>query len=230
MLWSILLDVALIALIVIPIGMGIHNGFVKTVVRFAGFFISLLVAFIGSRFLASLLSGMLRNTMIDYTTQKIGESVGGDLTAAIVQFQESVPSLLQNWISWMGTPEQIAQKISSTTEQTAVNAATGITDAVILPLVTTLFQIILFLILLTLCGFLVKYIARAMGIVNRIPVIGTLNGIAGGIFGLLEGILIVFIILSIGGFILSLIPTGQEILHQTVLFEFLSGLNPFQMG
>lgn len=58
-----------------------------------------------------------------------------------------------------------------------------------------------FLLVFTLIAYVMRYIARLFIGINHVPVIGTLNTVAGGIAGVLEGLVMLFV----SGFILRII-------------------------
>lgn len=57
-----------------------------------------------------------------------------------------------------------------------------------------------FLLIFTLTAYIMRYIARLFTEINRVPVIGTLNAVLGGIAGVVEGLLMLFV----SGFIMRI--------------------------
>lgn len=66
-----------------------------------------------------------------------------------------------------------------------------------------LLNIISFLLLFVLISFILVFLSGKLKYLNRIPIIGTLNVLLGGLFGAVKGIIIVFLIVAL----ISLIPT-----------------------
>lgn len=70
-----------------------------------------------------------------------------------------------------------------------------------------LLNIISFLVLFALVTFILTFFCGKLKYLNRIPIIGTLNVLLGGLFGAVKGVIIVFLIIAL----ISLIPTGYWI-------------------
>ncbi|NMB41097.1 MAG: CvpA family protein [Firmicutes bacterium] len=65
-------------------------------------------------------------------------------------------------------------------------------------------NIVAFLIIFIIVYLVLGFLCKRMRILNKIPVVGTLNALLGGFFGALKGMLIVFLIAAL----LSLFKTG----------------------
>ncbi len=70
-------------------------------------------------------------------------------------------------------------------------------------LVQVILNIIAFLVIFAVVSFVLYVVTKKLKLVNRIPLIGPINALSGGLFGTLKGILLVFLVVGL----LSLIKT-----------------------
>ena len=99
------------------------------------------------------------------------------------------------------------------------------------PVVLFLTTAILFLLLLILLGFLVRYLARLFRFVNDIPLLGPINCILGGVVGLIRGFLVLFVLAVFVDFLCSITNNSWEVLNQSIiqrtfLYQYLVQFNP----
>ena len=99
-------------------------------------------------------------------------------------------------------------------------------------LVQIILNIIAFLLAFAVVSFVLYVITRKLKLVNKIPLIGPFNVISGGAFGMLKGILIVFLVVGL----LSLIETEfwMEALESSVIvalsYHYLTAVFHFIVG
>ena len=222
----IIIDAFIVLCAVFMVWMGVKRGFIRTAIYAVGYLASLIISSVVGKWLGTQIAQWLRNPLVDYTTKKIGTQTGS-LSESIQAIYDQVPVFLQNFMNQFGTPEEVAEKISLSTQSVAQNSAEQITDHVILPLVTSLIGVILFFVLFFICSFLVRKIAYATGAINYIPIVGGLNRFAGGLIGIVEAVVFVFLLVLIISFILSCVSNGAEIAEKTVLFQWINGWMPF---
>jgi uncharacterized membrane protein required for colicin V production len=225
---SVLIDLGVLAILFFCTLQGYRNGFLKSVIRFVGYICAMVISFVGSRMLAALLSGMSRSYFLSFVTDKLGDITDSSPEEAVERMYDSMPEYLLNAAEFLfGSSEKLTQKVAASTQ----SAAEAITDAILLPIVTMLLQAVLFLILLGICLFLVRRLARAAWIVRKIPIIGSVNALFGGILGCLQGFLLLAVLIGIVSF-LAAVSGGnetwlsEEVIRHTYLFRYLYDINP----
>ena len=88
-------------------------------------------------------------------------------------------------------------------------------------------------ILYIVLSFVVSVIAKALGIINKVPLIGGLNKILGGVFGLLNAGIWCYILAGVVGLFIGLTNgnidfMNNQIIDKTVLFKLIYQLSPFK--
>lgn len=93
-----------------------------------------------------------------------------------------------------GTNDAVYPIILAVTDLGQENYGVSILREMIDPIIKVPLRVILFLIIFTLSTLILGVIANASKIINRIPLIASVNELLGGILGLIKAILILFII------------------------------------
>ncbi len=94
---------------------------------------------------------------------------------------------------------------------------TAVTDNIIRPIVILAAETIIFAVIFILVSAVLGIIASALKIVNKIPVIGKLNGFLGGCAGLVKGLLVVFVICIAVRFVINLSGGNTMLLNETAI-------------
>lgn len=224
----LILDVLVILLLCYCTYRGYRSGFLKTIVNFIGYILSMAVAFAGSRALSQWISSMSRNHFMDFVSERIDLNTGAESIAE--QWNQSMPQ------AFIKAAEYLGIHVERIDPDAAVSGiAASITDNVLMPIVSWFLQGILFFVLFGVCCFLVKRIARALGVVRKIPLIGSVNALLGGIVGCLQCFLFLMILTSAVSLLFGL--TGgfppyftPETVSQSRLFQLIYTLNPFLLS
>lgn len=225
----IILDIIVLFFLVFFTYRGYRNGFLKTIVQFLGYFIALFVSFWFSRILAGGVAQLFHGSMYSYVQEKVGETVSTDFTGAVAAFFQNIPKFLSGCIQYLiGDQAQVAGEINGLSS----DISTSITDSVLMPIVTLLLQGILFLLLFGVCMFLVRRLAGLFGGFYKIPLIGSINSLLGGILGCFQSLLFLLILSSVISVLIMLSGNANSILNTTVIdqsyaFKSLYAINPF---
>lgn len=224
----LILDVLVIFLLCYCTYRGYRSGFLKTVVNFLGYIISLAVAFAGSRILSEWITAGSRGYFLNFVTERMDFSAGADSIAE--QWNQAMPASLIKAAEFLGI------HVDKINPDAAVSEIAGnVTDHVVMPIVGWLVQGILFLLLFGICCFLVRKLASALGVVRRVPLIGSVNALLGGIIGCLQCFVFLMIITSAislifgltGGFEPYLTPNTVA---ESRLLHLIYTLNPFVLS
>lgn len=124
-----------------------------------------------------------------------------------------------------GTNDAIYPVILAVTDFGQENYGVSILREIIDPIVKVPLRVILFLMIFTLVMILLGVIANASKIINRIPLIASVNEFFGGILGLIKAILILFVICISVQFLISLTDNSLVFLNtytidRTVAFRY----------
>lgn len=78
--------------------------------------------------------------------------------------------------------------------ESAENPGKSVLDNIVKPLVLIPIQTLIFTILFAVILFVLSLIIRATSIINKVPVLGKLNEVLGGVMGILQGVVVIFVI------------------------------------
>lgn len=227
-----ILDILVIVILFHTTYRGYRNGLIRTVAGLFGYLGALVVASVGSKLIGNLIVTASRNSLIRMVSDKVGTMVNLDREQIVSLLYENIPSYLMNPIQQLiGTPEELASKIDLGT----VSFAENLTDSVLIPVISTLVQALLFFLLFAICSYLIRRLVRAMDIFQKVPFVGSLNAVLGGILGCLQSIIILLVISTAVSLLLALtggisdVLTAQSI-SQTYLFQIFYKMNPFSLS
>ena len=230
---SILIDIAVIALIAVFAFIGYRKGLVKTLLNFAGVFIALIAAF----YIASPLSSFVFDTFFsDRIHNGVNKAIVNSAADTVTGAVAAVPDYIKKGAKALDI--NVEKVISDSDPESGVSfaedVAETITQKVARPIVTRLLAIILFIILFVLLRVLIKVIANALNLVARLPGLNLANRTLGAVIGFAEGLLIAYVccfaIMQIadikGG---SFLGISMDTLSDTYIFSKLGGLFDFKI-
>ncbi len=133
---------------------------------------------------------------------------------SIVNASQSVSELLAS----VGVPEDVYSNFADTfvtnlilgALQSAENPGKQFLDDFAKPIIFVPMQTIIFIVLFILLLIIMAVITATTKIVNKIPLVGGLNQFLGGVFGLLQGVLSLFVIVIVVHLIVS--ATGNSLI------------------
>lgn len=191
-------DIIIVAVIVLFAIIGVKRGIAKTILNLAGLVLTAISAYYLSSFLSQFIyDSFLKQTVIT-NIQQIIEQNGIDY--ALNNCLEAVPQWINGILSFFAgifgvsldefeSQLIIPSDISSSTSQ--------VVESAVAPVVTSVLSIIFVIVLFIMIFIIVKKLIRLASGVFNIPVIKQINQLLGGIFGLAEGLLVVFIAVNI---------------------------------
>ncbi len=187
------LDGIILGVCLLCVFIGIHRGFIRSVVHFLGSVIAAV--------LSSVLGGALAQWLFDALfrealTQKINTSIlalGGSASqSAAQQVLDSLPEFLLRALESAGvTAESISGGITAQSSQ----AAAMMTDY-LAPVFVSFLKVLCVIVLFCLLMTLVRLLASMVGHMLRLPVISQLDGLLGGVFGFLLAVFTVWIVIA----------------------------------
>lgn len=228
---ALVLDIAVAALVILFTVIGVHRGFIKSVVRLLGFVVAVVAAALASTPIAQLLYDKLLYTQAEaLVAQKVQEGVAAaattlneQITAVLASLPEGVQSLL--------TMYGVDASGMAGTAQTSEALVPTIMDGIITPLCVAVLQLIVFLVLFLVLFLVIRLLGKLIDkIFASLPVIKQVNGLLGGVLGFAEGVLVLFVLCF--GLQLYMTFTGAgslitiEQLEQTYLLEWAMNSNP----
>lgn len=210
-------DIVAIILVGVLVFFSAKKGFVKSFFSLGSFIISLALALVFSPIVSDFLeNGFVGNYVRESVQDMVTEKVMADFNAEGMSAALPLPKVLRT-------------SVIETTEQT-VSATKDAVAASITSIALTLLSILAIFVLVKVAVWLLSHV---LDLVSRLPVIRTANRLLGGLLGAIYGILILYVILAVLTFGVTVKafhkPTElvleskyvSTMYHQNVLLNFL---------
>ncbi len=221
----ILIDLLIVAVLVIFLVLGARQGFILTLCSLA----AVLVALVGANLAADALAPKLADALeprlaqsIQSDLEKRALAAGGDAGS-----KAGINEVLAALRDKGGLYEWAAEKLEDTLEagitHTAAEAAASAASAVAEQIAHGLLFVIGFLVVLLAW----TLFSHALDLVARLPGLSGLNRMAGGLLGLLKGLLVVYLAAWVLCDLTGLLPS--ETVSQTQLLRFLTEHSPMEL-
>ena len=172
-----IVDIVLVLIVLLFAILGARKGMILTLFSL----ISIVLGLLGGRYVADLLTPPLVKQAAPMLEGIVEEYITAFLTSADAAAQGN--GLLWNLL------RRLMEEGLSTAEPVAAELAAALAEAIIHPLLFLL----AFLLILIVCWF----IAHALDLVARLPVLNTLNSLGGFVLGLLKGALLVIVLIPL---------------------------------
>lgn len=191
-------DIIIVAVIVLFTVIGVKRGLAKTLLNLAGLLITAISAYYLSSFLSQLIyDSFIKQTVINNIQQMIEQN---GIDYAFSNCLEAVPQWINGILSFImgifgvSLSEYQSQLALSSNFSTSASQAV---ENILAPVVTSVFGMFILIVLFIIILFVVKKLVKLISRVFNIPVIKQINQLLGGIIGLAEGLLIIFIAVNI---------------------------------
>lgn len=203
---------------------GLYRGFIQSVLNLAGG----LLAFVGSFLLFPRLADVLSsNTDITRLISTYTDS--GSLLGDLDLSSRAVSSLEETGVAAIvekaALPEPIGTLLEHNLEQQVFsplgNLATNVGDYVNQTILSVSINVLCFLLCFVVCFVVATIVVNLLRAVFRFPVLKHLDWLAGGVFGLLLGVVICFAVFTVLPLLESVVPLPEfrELVDQSALAQ-----------
>ena len=198
-----IVDWIILAVIAVSVIYGLHRGFINGVLSLAALMASAALAFMLSGDLAAWLqqNKTLVDTLIYYTDA--GSRIN-NLDLSLLPVSQVTQSALEQILRSANLPSAFETAFISGFSSAAgtTNIAQLLSQTIVSVSLSILSFLICFFIAYVVCTFLIHLISY----VFELPVLRHLDSLAGGVFGLVRGVLFTFILFAIVPIILAVVP------------------------
>lgn len=215
-----IIDIAILVILGASLIFGLYKGFVQTLLSVACCLISVVLAFTFGPQLAALVSG---NEGVSSTLATYTDAVArvGDYNLASLPVDQLPVDRIDQILSSVTLPEPIANILSSNLKG-RVFASSGLTtvnDYVSNTVVGIAVNILCFIAVYAVSYLVLSVITGLIQAVFKLPLLKHLDWLAGGVFGLARGALILYVIFLLIPILSTVIPldTFNELLAQSTL-------------
>ena len=221
-------DYVIIGLIGLSVLFGLYRGFVSSVLNTGG----CLIAFALSFWLYPKAAGLIQNnqelvrTLLHYTD---ASSRIGDLELAISNVAQLTQEKIAEIISKVQLPAPLSALLESNLQNQvwAQEGAATVADYVSQTILTASVNIICFLLCFLVLFLAVSLVLNLLRVVFRFPLLKRLDGLAGGAFGFLRGLIFCYALFALAPLVLTVVPFDQlgEMIDQSRLAAFFNNGN-----
>lgn len=228
---SIILDLIVLLFISFVVWKSAKNGFLHSVIVLVGYVLMVLLLCTAPAEIAEFVYDKGISSGIDDAFDKEVEETT-QIEQNISDIWDSLPSVITSTASQMGYTKRYVIKLynNNPEKQQALNQ---IKLSVVRPVVISLIQVVITIILFIVCLFLVRMLAKLFKNI-KIPIVGKLNNFLGGVLGLFKGFALSLVLVYI---IAMILPPAEETLNFSTnqliknshLFGFIYNFNFFSI-
>ena len=179
---SIIVDIAILAIIVLCIIIGYVRGLTGSLIKIVSFVLSLIIAFVLFIPVSNLI---INNTEID-------ENLESSIRNMIIQDEQNEDENM---------PEAITDYIGQKIDQAADDAKEAIVDSTARDVALTIVKAGTWIALFIIARILLIFLRFITSLIAKLPVIKQFDKLGGIIYGLIEGLIIVYFLLVLISFI-----------------------------
>lgn len=204
---AIILDVLTAAALIAFTVMGAHRGFFRTVAGLLAVILALVGAQLFTNWAAPHVSGVLQPAIERRVEKKVDAALGGSsaITPQEPQIGASRPdsetqdqkeaeeSEIQRLLRAIGVDEQLFQRLGESAREKVRDTGVTVATAVVQSVAESVIRALLFLLSFAVFLLLLKLLAKVLDLALKLPVLRSMNGLAGAAVGLVEGALAVFL-------------------------------------
>lgn len=203
---AIILDVLTAAALIAFTVMGAHRGFFRTVAGLLAVILALVGAQLFTSWAAPHVSGVLQPAIERRVEKKVDAALGGDtITPQEPQIGASRPdsetqdqkeaeeSEIQRLLRAISVDEQLFQRLGESAREKVRDTGVTVATAVVQSVAESVIRALLFLLSFAVFLLLLKLLAKVLDLALKLPVLRSMNGLAGAAVGLVEGALAVFL-------------------------------------
>jgi uncharacterized membrane protein required for colicin V production len=229
----IIYDAVVVAIIFYTVSKAARQGFAVTIVRFIGYFVSWGVAIAFSPIAARyVFDNFFKQTILDAVSKNITSTANtGIISDEIMKAISAMPKIISATLNV--DSQAITSSIGKSVEGTTQNLALYMTDNIFAPASTLILRGIFFFIIFAVVSFIINRICSVLRLVNKIPIVGSVNSFFGGLIGLLEGALILTVVAVAVSLLIRLLPEprtffSSEVIDNTIIFKHIYNFDPLK--
>lgn len=229
----IIIDVSIIAIVALMVLLQAKRGFVRTIVELVGCVLAAVIAFSAASYIANAVyENNIRESVVESVSQTVEQSGKIDKTQ-IDDLWESLPQVVKIAAAGGGIDkDSIISGLDKAVKNGSGRVGEFLADDLIKPIVTSAISFVTAMILLAILMVLVRFIARKIDKVARLPILGTANAILGGVLGFLKGCVLIFLLIILISMLMPMFNNKiwfftPQTIDKTHLFKILYTLSPF---
>lgn len=216
---QLILDGLVLLLLVVMMVVGLKSGFFKTVVFTIGSILSFVVAYFGSKFLAVYIYNSFITESIIESTEKFINNAGGAVKfdSVLKTTINKLPTYVKNTIMGASDSDALLADVTTKTSGSVEEIGKVIASDYAAPIILPILQAVVALILLIIILLIVKGISEMISDGLRRSVFGPVDIALGGVLGIVQGAVIVFLLVFFVKIVIFLTANEISLLSDDVI-------------
>ncbi len=228
----IIYDAIVVFVIISSVIFSYRIGFLRSILSVVSYSVSFFIANFLGRFVSQIIfDNFIRSNIENDIFSTLNNSLNsGNMVSGINKISSVIPNWLTSSLIGEKTIDDVAGGFIAKNDLSA--ASNAIANQIFRPYIIMIISIISFFVLFAAAKILFRYIYMLTSVVERMPVIGTVNGLLGGLCGVIKAAILLFII-AIIAFVIILITKNEMswintgIINDTHLFFMFYKFIPF---
>lgn len=219
-------DAAIVAILLFFFLRGRKKGLILALCGLAALF----VALIGARMVAETFTPKVADLLQPHFSSAIEEQFGSDLEEKLDQILtqgEQGDGAIAKLLTSLGFYDEVSNAIRNAVRGEAAQTVTDVAVTLARTVAEVVASVLVFVVAFLLITVVWFLLSHALDLASRLPIINGLNRTLGGLFGLLQGMLLLFLIAWALRLMGGVIP--QETVEQTTLLKFFCSSNPLSL-
>ena len=227
---SIILDVILITIFAAFVFTAAKKGFMHTLLELLAVVVALALSYQFSPVVAqATYDGIVEKSLVKTVEIQIDETVNiSSVTTQAEVLLDSIPGFMASFASSAGVDLEGVKAQISSEKISSENLAIELVDKIAQPIAVGALTVIFFLILSAILIFVLKWIAGLLAKLFKLPLIGTVNKVLGGVLGACKGVLVIVFVCT---FLELIFANGDSeisnIVNNSYVVGLLDNINPF---
>lgn len=219
---GIALDVIIVVVCVVFVAVGAHRGLIRSAAHFLGAVIAAcLAALLGGAVAQWVFDALFRPALVERVGESLASLGSGDTYTAVQSVFSTLPDFLLRALEQAGIN---AASVTETMAGQSGQAAELIADA-LAPVFVGFLKVLAVIVLFSLFMVLVRIGANVLSTAFHLPMLGAVNSLLGGVFGLLLAVVSIWIVLAaVQVFTPMLAADTQAQVQNTLRQSYVAGL------
>ena len=198
-------DIVILAILGLSILVGLYRGFISSVASMGGCLLSLGLSFWLSPKLAEAIQNnpSILKTLVSYTdaATKLGDQAMA--SSSVTSLTETGIAEILNKVS---LPAPLNTLLQSNLQNQVFGAAADVGTYVSQTIIGAILNVICFVVCFLVLMLVIHFVINFLKVVFKFPVLKQLNSLAGGLFGLIRGVLLCFVAFALLPLVQTLLP------------------------
>lgn len=186
-------DLVFVGVCVVLVAIGAHRGFIRSAAHFLGAVISAcLAALLGGAVAQWVFDTLFRPALVERIGESLSSIGNGDTYTAVQGVLATLPDFVLRALTDAGvTAASITEALSGQSGQASEMIADSLS-----PVFVGFLKVLAVIVLFSLFMIVVRIVANALSTAFRLPILSAVNGLLGGVFGLMLAVVSIWIVLA----------------------------------